>query len=400
MSVSPVNVATEKSVRTPGYRALTVARWVQDRVGTGTVLLFGSRARGDWEDYSDIDVAVLAPERLPPDTTNDLTNALYPDIERLFGTRVPLQLFSFSEVEFEQGRTSPNHLLGGIQREGLDPQGHTMPWITQNNPWPDVQQCLRATRTSLHDALTNQGTDNHRLALYYAVHAMENGLKAYARACGVRYDKTHDLATLVTQVRTADPAVTLPPIPWREELTKFRVATPYDVNYPLPFPVLPTLTEAQSLRRQLATRALELCGKTPDAVGFGELAGIPLDISLPLGGVETANPGNFHVETNVQIAREEARVESLLAYAQERYGDAEAVALKKFLDSFAILPPLCVIGPWRACWRRISRAKQCRTGGKSTGSSRTMGIPLPGAISRPPVNCTLSRLAPVLVGVP
>ena len=40
-------------------RALTIARQLQDLVVPAPVVLFGSRARGDWNDKSDIDLMVM-----------------------------------------------------------------------------------------------------------------------------------------------------------------------------------------------------------------------------------------------------------------------------------------------------------------------------------------------------
>ena len=113
MVLSLPPVASQHSGHLPDPRALQVAQWVQARVATGTVWLFGSRARGDWTDDSDIDLALLSPEQLAPDTPWTLSEDLASEVERLYGTYVPLQLSCLTFEEFEKSRMSPNHLAGG-----------------------------------------------------------------------------------------------------------------------------------------------------------------------------------------------------------------------------------------------------------------------------------------------
>ena len=46
----------------PDARALHVARALRDATDVECVILFGSRARGDWTDRSDIDLMIIEPD--------------------------------------------------------------------------------------------------------------------------------------------------------------------------------------------------------------------------------------------------------------------------------------------------------------------------------------------------
>ncbi len=269
----------------PDSRALAVAELLQARVHPHAVYLFGSRARGDWGDDSDIDLMVLTPEKLPASVTGALASSLRPVAERLFGQPVGLQIFNYAQAEFNWARTSPNHLAGGVQRDGLNPEGKPMPPVQQNNPWPDVQQRLRAARRSLHDAFKSHGNDHDHVALSCAHNAIENALKAYASVCGIRYHKHHVLGDLVQQIQTRETGEAFPDREWMDKMSKFRVISPYLTEYPLPFAASEAVLVAQALCSRLASRVLHRSGKTPADVKYETLQYETEDLKRPPGGL-------------------------------------------------------------------------------------------------------------------
>ena len=186
----------------------------------------------------------------------------------------------------------------------------------------------------------NEGMDEPATALFYIESAVENGLKAYASACGLRYDKNHNLVALADAVQEVDATVALPSRDWLKAMARFRVNIPYNVDYPLPFPALPTLTDMQSLCSQMAARCLALCGKTVVDLGYGELEHVLLDLSQPLGGVESADPAAFRTETQVRMAREQTLKQSYKSYLRHVHGEQAATVVSEFLDTVENLPPL------------------------------------------------------------
>lgn len=77
---------------------------------------YGSRARGDAEEYSDFDVCVVLPGQLTFERRQAIGHIAWAvgfDYDRLVTTVV------FSEEEFERGPMSAHPLVKNILREGL-----------------------------------------------------------------------------------------------------------------------------------------------------------------------------------------------------------------------------------------------------------------------------------------
>jgi hypothetical protein len=79
------------------------------------MLLFGSRARGDYEEGSDIDVAIIVPS-----LTRELKNSLFDvvaDIELKYLT--PLSTLVISEADFDFLKHRERRIALDIEREGI-----------------------------------------------------------------------------------------------------------------------------------------------------------------------------------------------------------------------------------------------------------------------------------------
>ena len=122
-------------------QALAVASWLQERMPDHTVLLFGSRARGDHGPHSDIDIVVLG---APPFTMAEaIWSGMRAMARRLYGPGVDTNLVPYTWDQFLAARDSPSHLAGAVQRDGLNPDGKHVQPMPQNNPWPGIQERLR-----------------------------------------------------------------------------------------------------------------------------------------------------------------------------------------------------------------------------------------------------------------
>jgi predicted nucleotidyltransferase len=81
-----------------------------------TVILFGSRARGDAGTHSDVDLLIVEPEPFSPQRSRRQETArLYLALRRL---AVPKDLLLYSRDEFERFKDSAHHIVGRAQREG------------------------------------------------------------------------------------------------------------------------------------------------------------------------------------------------------------------------------------------------------------------------------------------
>ncbi len=81
-----------------------------------TVILFGSRARGDARLDSDVDLLIVEAEPFSPQRSRrQEATHLYLALRKL---AIPKDLLVYSRDEFERYKNSPNHIVGRVQREG------------------------------------------------------------------------------------------------------------------------------------------------------------------------------------------------------------------------------------------------------------------------------------------
>ena len=81
-----------------------------------TVILFGSRARGDAQPHSDVDLLIVEPEPFSPQRSRrQETPRLYLAVRKLAIAR---DLLLYSRDDFEQLKDSAHHIVGRAQREG------------------------------------------------------------------------------------------------------------------------------------------------------------------------------------------------------------------------------------------------------------------------------------------
>ncbi|MDP3032985.1 MAG: nucleotidyltransferase domain-containing protein [Rhodocyclaceae bacterium] len=81
-----------------------------------TVILFGSRARGDAKENSDVDLLIVEPEPFSPQRSRRQETArLYLALRKL---AIPKDLLLYSRDEFARFKDSAHHIVGRAQREG------------------------------------------------------------------------------------------------------------------------------------------------------------------------------------------------------------------------------------------------------------------------------------------
>ena len=89
---------------------------IVDEVDPEQVILFGSRARGDERENSDIDLIVVEAEPFGPERSR------HKELVRLYhalaGFHVPADVLVFSHEDIDYWRDSLNHVLARALREG------------------------------------------------------------------------------------------------------------------------------------------------------------------------------------------------------------------------------------------------------------------------------------------
>ena len=84
--------------------------------GPDTVILFGSRARGDARPDSDVDLLIVEREPFGPlHSRRQATARLYLALRKL---AMPKDLLLYSRDEFQRLKDSPHHIIGRARREG------------------------------------------------------------------------------------------------------------------------------------------------------------------------------------------------------------------------------------------------------------------------------------------
>ena len=126
--------------------ALDIARAMVAIVSPQDAFLFGSRARGDWTDQSDIDVLTIAEQR--QDTKTKYQQALRTGQAmaiRIYGRPVKIDLVRYNLQDFEHYRQARTHLTHSALKEGINLSGEATGYGNQYpdpepNNWPDIEQ--------------------------------------------------------------------------------------------------------------------------------------------------------------------------------------------------------------------------------------------------------------------
>lgn len=325
-------------------RALAVARRAQALTGAEQVILFGSRARGDWRRDSDIDLMVVE-EHLPRSRRlelMELRRQLERDAVDLYPDRNPVrvQLLYLTRAEFEQARRAPTHVAGGAQRDGLTPGGASLPPVSQNDPWPAVRNFLQRSFLSLADALAAEGDGGHLEAALDVYHAFKLVLKAYVSALGYTgYLKLHNLNELIGMARRYEHTVdfTHTDAAWCKEMLEIRYNGPYERHYSLFREADDLIDTVQQVGGAVVVRTLQVMTKTPADVGYAyaqDPAKYPaINHDRPWGGLEDAYPHRFSSAYREEQARVAERAAALQAVVRSLHGPDGAERLAECLDA-------------------------------------------------------------------
>ncbi len=290
----------------PDPLALAVARELQHQLPeTQEVVLFGSRARGNWHLWSDLDLAVIG-DSSDKQEQNALRQQAKRIVEDLYHKALYVQVVPIPRTEFEALRTSLPHLVGQVQRWGIKPNGERLPHMTQNNPWPGVQTRLQSVRRHLVKALKALAVEDSDSAIQNAQGVLETTLKAAHGALGGDPENTHDLQELIDTFPEAyrDWLDGMLSKEQMEELTTFRVKSAYSgEDIPWPTDSAEYLVDAvQDQCGRLAGLILDFLGKTPHEVGYVEWVG-----EGPLAGWESVALDYFSpVEVELRRDTEDA----------------------------------------------------------------------------------------------
>ena len=186
-----------------------MARYVGESLPADCVILFGSRARGDGNDRSDVDLAVIAGRgELNREQRYELRQRALMQAETVAaGQYRHIDIIVWTDDEFRIKKRSRNHVAGRAWREGVVLYGKH-----RNLPGEEIvseldnarllmRQCreqLQGVNNMLDDAIFSEG-----LFGFHAQRAAELALKAWVSIAGQRYERTHRVDELVATLNAA-----------------------------------------------------------------------------------------------------------------------------------------------------------------------------------------------------
>ncbi len=191
-------------------KARAVAQAVYDAIRPLAVILFGSRARGDYRDDSDVDLLVIINDDADDRATYAAARAAaHRKLDELYDLRVGVDVLDFTKSRFAYCRRARNHVAGQALRDGvivsepgLNP--NDFPADSNDEPanWPDIRQRLIAATRNIV-SMTALITTNSPLedVAFHAQQAVENALKGWISALDDEYRNIHDLGGLAAIVR-------------------------------------------------------------------------------------------------------------------------------------------------------------------------------------------------------
>ena len=188
-------------------KARAVAKAVYDALRPRSVILFGSRARGDFRRDSDVDLLIITDvDRLSQDEYVLACDAANAKSAEVYGVRrgFGVDVLNMSEEKFRHCRRAKNHVAGQAARDGVDMNGDKIPPDNQEpDNMPDIRQRVINARRNLHDlrGVVEGDGFSQEIIGFLAQQTVENILKGWISALDDEYRNLHDISKLAAIVR-------------------------------------------------------------------------------------------------------------------------------------------------------------------------------------------------------
>ena len=166
-------------------RAARVASVVHDALNPVQTILFGSRARGDYRWYSDIDIFVITADETEPDYREYAKSVAEQARKELLPEADKTDVICWTLRKFLDNRCLKNNLANHVARDGLpimppEEIGYSSDYGAESVDWNNV-------RTRVRDAMDNSYAIQHtvdpaltpeKVLGHIAQQALEHGYKA------------------------------------------------------------------------------------------------------------------------------------------------------------------------------------------------------------------------------
>ncbi len=196
-------------------RALSVARAFHEREQPLATILFGSRARGDYEERrSDIDIMLVRAEEPDGEYQGSVEAWAEGIVRAAYGRWVPIQLVWISEQGFSKGRRYINHIAtqalfdGVIVTQNPDEYHNCDPDDADTEyeyDWTPYDERMRHAEAHLEAfVLCVENGMNDLIIGQQAQNTLEHGMKALLEAHRVSCRLTHNIGHLLELIRHTD----------------------------------------------------------------------------------------------------------------------------------------------------------------------------------------------------
>lgn len=201
----------------PDPRAVKLARSLLESERAELVILFGSRARGDYEEgRSDVDLLLVNEEIPLRERQQEVLAKTEAQAEYIYERQTPVQLLWYTHEHFDRMRRSINHIAAKAYTEGIimpgDPEDYQARYSddydSYENEWTVTDQRIRNAESHRANFLILfQGGGDDRGLGKNAQEGLEHALKAVISAAGVRYPRDHHIGRLTAVANRADPSL-------------------------------------------------------------------------------------------------------------------------------------------------------------------------------------------------
>ena len=195
----------------PDPKAVAVARTVLEKEEPDFAILFGSRARGDWREASDMDLMLVTPEKPDGETRQTASEAASITAAREYGHEMPVRIVWRTLEQYRHNRRYRNSLETEALRDGVVmPRNgeeynasHYEDEVTEyQHDWSAYNERLRHAEIHLAGFAKMEQTGYTDIEMgQKAQTLMEHSMKALILAAGGNYRKDHDIGNLLGGMR-------------------------------------------------------------------------------------------------------------------------------------------------------------------------------------------------------
>ena len=187
--------------------ALAVAEAVQRSVAPARVILFGSRARGDYRYDSDIDLMVITNAA---DTTAAELKAKLTAREclRLQQADIGVDVVTMTVKSFRRACLANQHVAGQAHNHGISMSNESLDNVVPEpdgypDHWPETARRLQTVEEWLYHVndMLDRESGPQRVMGFGAQQAVENALKAWLSTHNLQRNYGHDLMPLWDEIR-------------------------------------------------------------------------------------------------------------------------------------------------------------------------------------------------------